>query len=127
MAIQQFQRSFNEHNVNIEPMIDVVFAIEVGTQRFLNIPDSDIRRISDDRIKPARLEDFRKFLLPIEDVDAVAFFVIELGHLLLLIKIGADERVAAFDVVAKIGQGAFLEHAQDGLETLLSFAFEDLQ
>ena len=64
---------------------------------------------------------------PVEDVDAVAFFVIEQGHLLLLVEVGADEGVAAFDVVAQVGQGAFVEQAQDGLQALLGFAFEDFE
>ena len=57
----------------------------------------------------------------------VAFFFIAQRHLLLLVIIRADERVAALDVLAQVGQSAFLEHAQDRLEALLRFAFQHFE
>ena len=65
--------------------------------------------------------------MPVEDVDAVAFLVVEQRHLLLLVEVRADEGVAALDVVAEVGQGAFVEQAQDGLEALLGLAFQDFE
>src|SRR5439155_5539064 len=59
------------------------------------------------------------------DVDPIAFLLIE-QHL-LLIKIRPDERIPTLDVVAEVGQGAFLEHSQHRLEALLSFAFKDFE
>jgi len=50
-------------------------------------------------------EDLWKLGVPIENVNAVALLVVEQGHLLLLVEIRADEGVAAFDVVAEVGQG----------------------
>ena len=48
-------------------------------------------------------EDARKLRVPVEDIDAVAFLVLDQRHLFLLIKIRADERVATLDVVAQVG------------------------
>ena len=72
-------------------------------------------------------ENFGKFRLPVEDVDAVAFLVGEQREFGLLVKIRADERVAAFDVVAQIGQRAFRKEPEDGLERLAGLAFQHFQ
>jgi hypothetical protein len=48
-------------------------------------------------------------------------------HLGLVVEIGADEGVAAFDVVAEIGEGAFGKGAEEELERLLGFAFENFE
>ena len=42
-------------------------------------------------------------------------------------KIGTDERVAAFDVVAEVGQGAFVEQFELSYQRLLGLAFQHLQ
>lgn len=83
-----------------------------------------IWRVADYRVKPARLHDLREFLLPVEDVDAVAFLVVEQAALPPVVEVRADERVAALDVVGEVGQGTLVVQEQLVLERLLRFAFE---
>ncbi len=87
----------------------------------------DIRspgRVSDDGVEAGvfGIEDGGEFCGPVEGVDFEFFFVVEEGQLPAGIEIGGDKGVAAFDIGAEVGQGAFF-----GEEEELFFAFEDLQ
>src|SRR5690606_37841368 len=70
------------------------------TQRFL----TDIRRVADDGIEAASSENFGEGLLPVEWIDAADFLLI--GQKLAMEVIPADQRIAAADVMAKIGEDA---------------------
>lgn len=45
-------------------------------------------------------------VFPVKDVDPVAVFVVQEVHLLILVEVRANEGIAAFDVVAEIGEGS---------------------
>src|ERR1035437_1033731 len=86
---------------------------------------TDVGRVTDDSIETASLENLGKLGVPVENVNAVAFFVVEQGHLLLLIEVRADEGIAALDVIAEVRQGTLVEQTKDGLQALLSLTFQD--
>ena len=83
-------------------LLEIVFEVR---QRFL----PNVRRIPDHRVEPAGLHDPWELGVPVEDVDAVAFVVVEQAHLLAVLEVGADERVAALDVAAQVGQGPLVK------------------
>jgi len=62
-----------------------------------------------------------------QNVDPVAFFFVEQGQFLLLVKIRADERVAALDVSTKVRQRPFLERPENALQALLRFPFQHFE
>ena len=84
-----------------------------------------IRRISDHGVEAALGEDGFEFFGPVEGVDFVAGVVVEGGQVGLGVKVGTDEAVAAFDVVAEVGEHAVEVHLF-ALE-FAGFAFEDLE
>ena len=63
----------------------------MGKNFFFLIRSLTERRISDHGVEAAGFHDLGELRVPIEDVDAVAFFFVEEEHFRLLIKIGADE------------------------------------
>ena len=65
--------------------------------------------------------------MPVEDVDAVLGFFVKEEHLLLVVEIGADEGIAALDVVLEIGENAlaFLDPVE--LTDLIGLAFDDFE
>jgi hypothetical protein len=81
-------------------------------------------RVSDDSVEAGvfAFEDVGEFGGPVEGVDFEFFLVVEEGQLLAVEEVGADEGVAAFDVGAEIGEGAFF-----GEEGEVFLAFEDLE
>src|SRR5436309_1686025 len=88
---------------------------------------ANVWRVPNHRIKPTRFHDLRELRLPVEDVDAVAFFVLEQRALVVFVEFGADEGVAALDVAGEVGQGTFVEELELVFEALLRFAFENLE
>ena len=72
-------------------------------------------------------EDLRKLLVPVEDIDAVAFVIRQQREFGLPVEIRTDERVAALDIVAQVGQRAFLKHAEHRLKALLRFPFQHFE
>ena len=89
--------------------------------------DTDIRWIPDHRVEPSGLDDLGKLGIPVERVDPVALFLVDQVELLPFVEVGADERVAALDVVSEIGQGALVEHPEGLAERLFALPFEDLE
>ena len=69
-------------------------------------------RIADNCVEAVGFHDLEELGVPVEDVDALTLLVIKEAQLLVLVEIWADEGVAAFDVVAKIGKGAFAEELE---------------
>src|ERR1035438_8742259 len=88
---------------------------------------TDVGRVTDDSIETASLENLGELGVPVEDVNVVAFFVVEQGHLLLLVEVWTDEGITAFDVVTEVRQGTFVEQTEDGLKALLGLAFKDFE
>ena len=128
--IEQGQPPFNEADVEVAVSRGgAVVGCQVISFAFRKALDADIGWVADNGVEASCLFDSWEAILtpPVEEVDAVLFFLIDHGHLLLLVEVGANEGVAAFDVVAQVGQGAFVEEAQDGLQALLGFAFEDFE
>src|SRR5512138_3423118 len=85
---------------------------------------AQVRRIADDDVKAAGLEHGGECALVVEGVDAVALIF---GHLPPSIRpydLRADERVAALDVVAEVGEGAFVPEGAVGADGFGGFAFE---
>ena len=92
-------------------------------------PFANIRRIANDDIEPAGAgENAGKIALPVEGVDAVLLLVVEAGSSAAPgVKIRADQRVAALDVLPQVGQGALLEQAELRAERLLALALQHLE
>ncbi len=86
-----------------------------------------IRWIADYGIEAAGFHDVGELGVPIKDVNTIAFFFVEEQHFRLLVKIGTDERVAAFDVAAEIGQSALVIETQLRGKGLFRLAFENFQ
>jgi len=84
---------------------------------------ADIRRIPNHAVEAAAFHDFRKGFLPVEDVDAVLCFLVEEGHLIVLVEVGADERVAALDIAAEVGEDALAFLQPVSLDDLCRLAF----
>ena len=59
-----------------------------------------VRRIAYYSIKTARHHDVLELGIPVEDINDVALLLVQKAHLLVVIKVGADEGVAALNVVA---------------------------
>ena len=76
-------------------------------------------------LRNLRIEDLREFRPPVEGVYPPHLLVV--GDELPVEVVGADERVAALDVVRQVGQGALVEHARLPLQRLAAFALQDLQ
>ena len=85
------------------------------------------RRISNHRVEATGFHNFRELGIPIENVDTVALFVVEEAHLLVFVKVRADEGVAAFDVVAEVGEGARAEELEVLADGFFGFTFENFQ
>ena len=47
--------------------------------------------------------------LPVEHIDALCFFCVQQVHLFVIVEIRSDERIAAFDVAAQIGERPFVK------------------
>jgi hypothetical protein len=86
-----------------------------------------IRWIPNHRIKTTCFEDFREFRLPVKDVDTLGFFFIHEIHLFAVIEIRADERIAAFDVAAQIGERPFVKELALLVERLSGFVFQHFE
>ncbi len=84
-----------------------------------------IRRIADDGVEAAAVHDGLEFVGPVEGVEFEAGFVVERGEIRLGVKIGADEAIAALDVVAEVGEDA-VEIELPAAE-FAGFAFEDFE
>ena len=85
---------------------------------------ADIRRIPNHGVESACCHDLGKFGVPVEGVDAVAFFFVDQAELLAFVEIGADERVAALDVVGEVREGALVEEPKALSQRLGVLAFE---
>jgi hypothetical protein len=104
---------FNEGNVDIE-VTDCrsVTLREISDLLGWKPLYAHIRWISDHRVEATAAQDIGELGLPVEGVDAVAFFVVEHLELAVGVEVRSDQAVAAFDVVPQVGQGAFVEEAQ---------------
>jgi hypothetical protein len=64
---------------------------------------------------------------PIKHIDAIACIVVEVEKVWLIIEVGADEGVAALDIVSEVREDALAFSDEVSLELLLGFAFEDFE
>lgn len=65
--------------------------------------------------------------MPVEGVDLQEFLTIEASGSGGFVKVGADEGVPTFDVIAKVGEGPLLEQTVEAVERLLGLALEHLE
>ena len=83
--------------------------------------------ISNNAVEPSPLHEFGKGHLPVENIDSILCVLVEEEHLFVLIEIWTDERVAALDVSAKIGEDALAFLQPVTLNYLFCLAFEYFQ
>ena len=99
----------------------------MATSFFLPLAPTQIRRISDDAIEAALLEDLGEGGFPVEDIDAEAGVLVEHVELGVVVEVGADEGVAAADVAGEVGEDALAFGEEVALDDLVGLAFEHLE
>ena len=100
---------FDEIDVQIGSLVMACVSSPQVLFDILELFHTNVRRISNHRVKSARRHNLRKLGLPVEDVDPQTLFFVEQVELSAFVEIGADQAVAAFDVLGQIGQGPFAE------------------
>jgi hypothetical protein len=128
--VQQAQGFFHKHHVDVVIArtgggVKLLVCFHFKRRPFLHCLDANIGWLPNDAIEPARFHRFRKFVFPIERVDAAQFALVGKHAPRKIIR--PDEAVAAFDVVVQVGQGAFLKSGQCHLQSLRAFAFQHLE
>src|SRR5438874_1535728 len=94
MALCQVEALLNKEPVGIVLISrEGEMCAEVVLCFLIVILAEDIGRIADDCIKAATFHNFWILGLPVEGIDAVAFFLIEETHLFVIIKIWPDKGV----------------------------------
>ena len=83
--------------------------------------------VSYDSIEATSLHDRLEAILPapIKNVNPVPLLVIDKQQLLMPIKIRANQRIAALNVVAQVWQGPLVKQSQSISERLFIFAFQN--
>ncbi len=95
-----------------------VVSLEILLQ-FLEGLHADVRRVADNDVEPPVRKHLRELGRPVEDVDAQRLLVGQQRHLLPGVKIRPDERIAALDVPAQVGQRPLGEQAKLLVDRLL--------
>src|SRR5436305_12187009 len=98
MAICQLETLLNE-----EP-IGIVLISREGKMRakivlclLIVVFAEDVGRITDNCVKTSPSHNLRVLGLPIEDIDTVAYFLIEETHLFVVIEVWPDKRVSTLN------------------------------
>src|SRR5260370_3126320 len=112
MALCQIDALLNKEPVGI---VLISRKAEMSTQVVLCLLvvvfAEDIGRIADDCIKAAASHNLCILGRPVEGIDAVAFFLIEETHLLVIVEIQCDKGVTTLNIVAQIRQHSFMEQS----------------
>ena len=87
----------------------------------------DVGWIADDCVKAAPSHNLRVLGLPVESIEAVAFFLIEETHLLVIVEIRPDKGVTTLNIVAQIRQHSFMEQSKLGSQAFLRLTLEHLE
>src|SRR2546421_8382611 len=128
MALCQVETLLNKEPVGIVLISrEGEMCAEVVLCFLIVILAEDIGRIADDCIKAATFHNFWILGLPVEGIDAVAFFLIEETHLFVIIKIWPDKGVTTLNVVAQIRQHSFMEQSKLGGQTFLRLTLQYLE
>ena len=71
-------------------------------------------RVANDYIEPTSRHDGRELCIPVKGIDPLPILFKE-----CVLNVGADQRVAALDVVAQVGQGPLVEEPQLAVQRLV--------
>src|SRR5712692_9781426 len=94
MALCQVETLLNKEPVGIVLIsCEGEMCAEVVLCLLIVVFAKDVRRIADDCVKAAPSHNLRVLGLPIEGIDAIAFFLIEEAHLFVIIEIRRDKGV----------------------------------
>ena len=132
MSIEQVQATLYENYINVIVAFagsSVILLIEFYFCRcpFLHCLDADVRWIPNHGIKSTFFHDFWKFFFPVEGIDAISLLLVKEIQLFALVKIRADQGIAAFDIASQIRQGTFLEQLHLPLKGVLILSFKDFE